>query len=60
MSNSWISDTYLRLARALKSSIKNWANEKPEDRGRQDQNSEENDNPNKIDIQDDREEIDFK
>ena len=60
MSNSGISDTQLRFARALKSSIENWANEKSEDQGKQDQNSEENDNQNKIDLQDEREEIEVK
>ena len=60
MSNSGISDIQLRFAKSLKSSIENWANEKPEDQGGQDQKSEENDNPNKIDLQDEREEIEVK
>lgn len=60
MSNTGISDIQLRFARSLKSSIEDWANEKPEDQKRQSQNPGENDNPGKIDIDDNREEIDVK
>ena len=60
MSNTGISDIQLRFARSLKSSIEDWANEKSEDQKRQGQNPGENDNPGKIDLDDNREEIDVK
>ncbi len=63
MSNSGISDIQLKFARSLKSSIEEWANEKPDGQVRQSQNSEKNegnDNPGKIDMEDNREEIEVK